>query len=62
MEAKGTLPHDDDEAEADLLSVKIIMAMTMLESVLTSRNQGEGELWRLECGTRGRPTYKFPWG
>lgn len=65
MEAKGTLPHDEDEAEADLLSVqygKIIMAMAMVESVLTSGNQGEGELWRLECGTRRRPTYKCPWG
>lgn len=63
MEAKGTLPHDDDEA--DLLSVqcvKNIMAMAMLESVLTSGNQGEGEPWRLECGTRGRPTYKCPMG
>lgn len=63
MEVKGTLPHDDDEA--DLLSVqcvKNIKAMTMLESVLTSGNQGEGQLWRLECGTRGRPTYKCPMG
>lgn len=61
MEAKGTLPHDDDKA--DLLSVQcveIIMAMTMLESVSTSGNQGEGGVWNVAPG--GVQPINAQWG